>query len=454
MTHRCAPEACQSRSTDDTTDGQEVVGTGHATLRTILGLQAPWHISRVALDTSGARVDLSVEHEAGERCACPECAAALACRDHAEERVWRHLDTCQFQPFVHARVPRVDCATHGVRQVRVPWAEVRSRFTLLMERLVIDLIGQCSTVVGACRIAGITWDEAWDVMTRAVARGRARKVAHPRPYIGGDEKAFRKGHRYHTIVCDLDRSTVEFVVEDRRTESLAAYYAQLTEFQRDGVQAVAMDMWEPYIAATRAGLPAGAQKIVFDRFHVMREMTKAVDTVRKEEHRGFLRADAFAALQGLHLTVGRTWALKEALRTLWTYRQGAAVTRVFTQWYAWAVRSRLVPVQKVAGMIKRHLDGVLRFAKHPITNGVAEGLNSKIMNIKRKVGGFRNPSNFTTAIYSLWTSRPTKSGVGSGMVDLPFTAPLGIQRCGSGLDQANPRRCRRSAVNLNRSHTV
>ncbi len=156
----------------------------------------------------------------------------------------------------------------------------------------------------------------------------------------------------------------------------------------------------------------------------MREMTKAVDTVRKQEHRAFLRedgdspltktkylwlfneahlperhAETFAAVQALELKVGRAWAIKEGLRTLWTYRQPAAVRRFFTHWYGWAIRSRLDPVKKVARMIQRHLDGVLRFVKHPITNGVAEGLNSKIMSIKRKAGGFRNAQNFTTAIY-------------------------------------------------------
>jgi transposase len=286
------------------------------------------------------------------------------------------------------------------------------------------LILQCSTVTGACAIAGISWDEAWGIMQRAVARGRARKEARPIAYIGVDEKAFRKGHRYHTVVCDLDRATVEFVAEERRTESLATYYAQLTDEQQSALQAVAMDMWEPYIRATRTGLPDGDAKIVFDRFHIMRDMTKAVDTVRKQEHRAFLRAgddspltgtkylwlfseerrperhaDAFATLQALQLKVGRAWAIKEALRTLWTYRQPAAVKRFFTQWYGWAVRSRLDPVKEVAATLKRHLAGVLRFVTHPITNGVAEGLNSKIMSIKRKAGGFRNPSNFTTAIY-------------------------------------------------------
>jgi transposase len=390
---------------------------------TILGITSPWHISRVELQTDERRVDLWLEHEA-TRWPCPECETELAGFDHAEARTWRHLDTCQFQTHVHAEIPRVQCPTHGVKQVRVPWAEARSRFTLLMERLVIDLILQCSTVKGACTIAAISWDEAWGIMQRAVARGQRRKKARPITYLGVDEKAFRKGHRYHTVVCDLERSTVEFVAEDRKTESLAAYYERLTDEQQAALQAVAMDMWEPYIGATRDGLPDGAARIVFDRFHIMREMTKAVDTVRKQEHREFLRAgedspltgtkyvwlfsderrpeyyaDTFATLQALNLKVGRAWAIKEALRTLWTYRQTAAVTRFFKDWYGWAVRSRLEPVKKVAATLKRHLDGVLRFVKHPITNGVAEGLNSKIMSIKRKAGGFRNPANFTTAIY-------------------------------------------------------
>lgn len=390
---------------------------------TILGITSPWHISRVELQTHERRVDLWLEHEP-TRWPCPECGTELAGFDHADERTWRHLDTCQFQTHLHAEIPRVQCPTHGVKQVRVPWAEARSRFTLLMERLVIDLILQCSTIKGACAIAAISWDEAWGIMQRAVARGQRRKEARPITYIGVDEKAFRKGHRYHTVVCDLARSTVEFVAEDRKTESLAAYYERLTDEQKAALQAVAMDMWEPYIGATRDRLPDGEARIVFDRFHIMREMTKAVDTVRKQEHREFLRAgedspligtkyvwlfsderrpeyhaETFATLQTLNLKVGRAWAIKEALRTLWTYRQTAAVKRFFKDWYGWAVRSRLEPVKKVAATLKRHLDGVLRFVTHPITNGVAEGLNSKIMSIKRKAGGFRNPANFTTAIY-------------------------------------------------------
>jgi transposase len=293
-----------------------------------------------------------------------------------------------------------------------------------MERLIIDLIRQCSAVKGACQIARVSWDEAWGIMSRAVVRRQARKEARPIAYVGVDEKAFRKGRRYHTIVCDLGQATVEFVAEERKTASLAAYYAQLTDVQRGALRAVAMDMWEPYISATAAGLPDGDTKIVFDRFHIMRDMTKAVDTVRKQEHCAFVEdghdspltgtkylwlfgderrpvrhAQTFATLQALNLKVGRAWAINEALRTLWTYRQPAAVSRFFDRWCGWAIRSRLEPVQRVAATLKRHRSRVLRFVQHPITNGVAEGLNSKIMSIKRKAGGFRNPAHFTTAIY-------------------------------------------------------
>jgi transposase len=141
---------------------------------TILGITTPWHVARVELKTDEKRVDLWLEHEP-TRWPCPECGELLAGFDHAEERTWRHLDTCQFQTHLHAEIPRLLCPTHGVKQVRVPWAERRSRFTLLMERLLIDLIRQCSTVKGACQIAGVSWDEAWGVMSRAVARGQPVK---------------------------------------------------------------------------------------------------------------------------------------------------------------------------------------------------------------------------------------------------------------------------------------
>ncbi len=391
--------------------------------RQVLGLAKPWTVERVDLDVVGHRVDIWVEHETGAEWSCPHCGRELTCRDHAEERVWRHLDTCQFQTHLHARIPRVDCPEHGVVQVRVPWAEARSRFTLLMERLVIDVLTQCATVSGACRLLGLSWDEAWGVMERAVARGQRRKQAKVIPRFGVDEKAFRKGHNYMTVVCDLDAASVEYVAEDRTAESLEGYWKGLTQAQLEGIESVSMDMWPAYIGATLSQVPGAQDKIVFDRFHIMQHMNAAVDTVRKQEHKELLaRKDdtlkgtlhvwryarenlperhraTFAWLRSLNLKVGRAWAIKESLRALWDYTSLGWAKRFFAKWFWWATHSRLEPVREVAHLLKRHLHNILTYCKLRVTNAVAEGLNSKIMAIKRRACGYRNKEHFKIAIY-------------------------------------------------------
>lgn len=376
----------------------------------LLGLQSPWTVSRVHLDVQGQCVEVWAEHPEGAAWECPQCRERLPLYDHAEERTWRHLDSCQFQTHLHARIPRVDCEAHGVVQVTVPWAAPRSRFTLLFERLAIDVLGQCD-VSGATRILRISWDEAWGVMQRAVTRGRARKQARVMRRIGVDEKAVAKGHRYLTLVCNLDEGTVEHIAEDRKQESL------------DGIEAVAMDMWEPYIQATRAQVPDATDKIVFDRFHVMGYIGKAVDTVRKQEHRELMasgdetlkgskylwlysrenvparRREEFTALRRQELKVGRAWAIKEALRCLWQYVYPASGWKFWKQWYFWATHSRLEPIRKAAETIRRHIDNIVTYYQHPVTNAMSEGLNSQIQKIKSMACGFRNTEHFKTAIY-------------------------------------------------------
>jgi transposase len=204
-----------------------------------------------------------------------------------------------------------------------------------------------------------------------------------------------------------NRSTVEYIGDDRKQTSLDAYYQSLSQKQLAGIEAVAMDMWDPFIASTVAHVPNGQSKIVFDRFHVMKHMTDAVDQVRKEEHR-LLQAggdetlkgtkylwlfseenlpersrERFAALRARHLKTGRAWAIKESLRDLWDYRRKGWALRHWKHWYFWATHSRLKPVVKVARMIQGHLDNVLTYFDHRITNATSEGLNSKIQTIKK-----------------------------------------------------------------------
>jgi len=390
--------------------------------RYLLGIEAPWMVRKVQLDLINQRVDIWVDHAEDLRWPCPECGTLVPLYDHAMERAWRHLDSCQFMTFLHARPPRINCQEHGVRQVRLPWAEAKARFTLLFERLAIDVLRE-SDILGATRILRISWDEAWHILERAVERGLMAKEKRICSRIGIDEKSVGKGHTYMTLVCDLDTSTVEYISEDRKQTSLDGYFEGLSYEQREGIKAVALDIWDPYIASVKAHLPQAEDKIVFDRYHLMTHMGKAVDDVRKKEHRALKQMgnetltgskylwlygeenlpekheQRFSVLKQMNLKTARAWAIKESLRDLWSYTRKGWASHHFTKWYFWATHSRLEPVIETARMIHKYLHNVLTYFTHPITNAVAEGLNSKIQTIKKMAYGFRNREHFKTAIY-------------------------------------------------------
>src|SRR5213593_252649 len=160
--------------------------------RQLLGVTTPWSVERVEMDVPHLRVDVYLEHASGARFMCPECGVELSVYDHTDERTWRHLDSCHFQTLLHARPPRVQCPAHGVRQARLPWAEPNSRFTLLFERLAIDVLTE-TDVSGAARLLRLSWDEAWHLMDRAVARGLAQRPVTVPAHLGVDEKAAGRG---------------------------------------------------------------------------------------------------------------------------------------------------------------------------------------------------------------------------------------------------------------------
>ena len=168
-----------------------------------------------------------------------------------------------------------------------------------------------------------------------------------------------------------------------------------------------MDMWDPFVASTKEHLSDGANKIVFDRYHIMTHMLKAVDQVRKSEHRQ-LQADdddtlkgtkylwlfsqenlpqkweeRFELLRAMHLQTGRAWAIKEALRELWSYEKKGWALRYWKWWYYWATHSRLPSVVQAARTIQTHLANVLTYFDHRITNATSEGINSKIQTLKK-----------------------------------------------------------------------
>src|SRR4030042_4136985 len=249
----------------------------------ILGIKPPWYVKQVSMDEAAQRIDIYVDHEKEIRVRCPECGKFYGMYDHAPERVYRHLNTCQMETHIHVRPPRVNCPIHGVKQIDSEMGENGSDMTYAFESLVIRVAQECS-IEATARLCGLSWDRGWNALQRAVDRGRARKEHRIPSRIGVDEKSIAKGHKYESLVYDIDAGTVEFVWGDRGQESLESYYQQFTKKELSGVKAVAMDMWDPYIAATKAYVPDAAEKIVFDRFHVMKHVLAAVDEVRKSEH--------------------------------------------------------------------------------------------------------------------------------------------------------------------------
>ena len=382
----------------------------------------PWQVKKVTLKRSESQVEVEVECTESVW-ACAKCQQRMHVHEW-ERRQWRHLDSCQFQTILVAEVPRVKCPEHGTQTVAVPWAEKYTRFTRLFERFAIDVLTECS-IDGAREILGISWDEADGIKQRAVKRGLARKQPEVMARLCVDEKSVGVGHQYMTIVAQVTpgaSARVEYVGEDRTQASLDEFWKGLTAKQLAGVEAVAMDMWEPYMRSTLAAVPGAAEKVVHDPFHLVQYMNKAVNDVRKAEHRRLLEqgdeiltgtrqlwlygvenvpapvAKQFEQLKTINLQTSRAWAIKEVFRGFWLCADKKHAQRHFDQWYGWAIRSRLKPVKKVARMFKQHLANILTFFTHRLTNGPIEGLNNKIQGLIKKAFGYRNKERFKTDV--------------------------------------------------------
>lgn len=386
-----------------------------------LRLRSPWYVERVEFSDPAEEVYVIVSHRAG-RWRCPECGGKASLHDHAPERIWRHLNTLQFATFVRARMPRVSCDEHGVLTVSPPWSEKHSRHTKSFESLVIELYGEMSGTA-LCRHLRISWSTMWAIVSRAVHRGLARREQRPLRYIGIDEKAIARRHRYVTVVCDLDRRKVEWVGIGRDSETLNEFFQNLPVERLESIEGIATDMWPAYHLSIANHVPGGVAKIVYDRFHAMQVVTSALDRIRKSEQRS-LAASGDASLKGTRwvwLTspdkmsqrmlerlklvrsvatkTARGWSLKEAFAELWRLPSRAAAQSYFRRWYNWAVRAQLPPMAQAARKIARNVDHLLAYYLHPITSALNESLNAQIETIKRMANGIRNPEHFRLAIY-------------------------------------------------------
>jgi len=389
----------------------------------ILGLDSPWQVTGVELDIEEVSVWVLVGYDPGQASfACPECGEPCAVYDHREERVWRHLDSCQFRTYLRCRLPRVTCAEHGVQTVRVSWCEPQSRFTQLFERFAISVLLATKVQSRAAALLRLSAGQVRDLMERSVVRGMARRDHDETlPHLSLDEKSFHHGHNYITVLGDSQGSRVLDVTEGRTLEGTRDLLTNaLSQEQLQNVESVSMDMWAGFMGAREQVLPTA--DTVHDRFHVSGYLNEAVDRTRRAEHRDLTKHKdtvlnkakylwlkneenltdkqraAFEGLSSLDLETAKAWAFKESFRQFFTCQTIYGAQTFFHRWYEAVVALDNAHLTKVAHMLKGHLDGLLAYIKHRVTNAIAEGMNAQIQQIKAAARGFRRFSSFRTAI--------------------------------------------------------
>ena len=329
----------------------------------------------------------------------------------------------QFETIIVARVPRVRRPDGRTEMVQVPWAQSRSRWTLMFEGIAVRVLQNSRSVTQACELLRLDWSSAHRIMERAVERGMERRNLEEVRCIGMDEKSFRRGHDYISTMVDLNGEAprVLEVAAGRDIHAAKELLTSLPEPVRENIEAVAMDMSASYDAAARDVLPKA--DIVHDRFHVSKLLGDAVDKVRRGEtkellavgdkrlvgtryiwlyHPDELKVDQLKQVNELfevqHLRTARAYYHRLRFMDFWSQPDIGEGQRFFARWFHEALQSCLAPVIKVAHTLQSHLLGLLTYFRHKITNAMTEGFNSTIQSLKASARGFRNFENYRIRI--------------------------------------------------------
>ncbi len=389
-----------------------------ALFKAALGLTEPWQVTSVEFDPAAKRLDLRIDFGRGATFCCPECGrSGLKARD-TEEKTWRHMDFFQHRAFLTARVPRVECPEHKVRQVALPWARERSGFTLLFEALVMAMVKEMP-VKAVAALVGEYDKRIWRIVHHYVDQAVEAQDLSTVERVGIDETSSRRGHEYVSVFADLDEHRGVFCVEGRDHATVQAFSLFLETHGGDParVSEVCQDMSEAFLKGTLTYLPKA--EITFDRYHVRSHLSKAVDEVRREEsqhHRELLKntrymwlkrpanltekqRDLLDELLAQPLQTVRAYTLAQQFDSFYELDDPDTAEEFLRRWIAEVDRSRLEPLQKFARMLEDHWLGVIRWHHSRVSNGLLEGLNSLIQAAKRRARGYRTNRNFITMIY-------------------------------------------------------
>ena len=210
---------------------------------TLLYIENPWEVSDVSMLPDESEIVISIEYT-GTAAPCKECNRQLSIYDRRGGRKWRHLDMCQMRTMLCCSVPRVNCPDHGVKTISVPWADSSSRFTSHFESFAIELLSATKNQTKTSKLLRISFDSINTIMHKAVQRGLQRRDSDALiRTLGIDEKSFQRGHKYVTVVSDIDnRRVIDVCLNRTQNATKAILKSSLSTKQRDSVEAVCIDM--------------------------------------------------------------------------------------------------------------------------------------------------------------------------------------------------------------------
>jgi len=334
--------------------------------------------------------------------------------DRRTRRV-RDLACGDMRIYLEFEVRRVQCRSCGkVKRERLEFLADNPFYTKRFSHYVGRRC-RSTTIKDLAKELHLDWDTV-KILEKQYMQAQLAKVGTPGPKaIGIDEISIRKGHDYRIVVSDLlRRRPIWFGGEDRKEASMALFYDWLGEKKTKGVRLAVMDMWKPFRNVTVARAPQAA--ILFDKFHIMRHLGKALDEVRKSEYRrlsghdrSYIKGQKYTLLshrENLTLAgrqnlrkllaankrLNTAYLLKESFGQLWDYEREGWARRFFDNWRASLKWQRLKPYEKFAELIERHWDGIAAYCKpeNKVSLGFVEGLNNKIRVIQRRAYGLRD----------------------------------------------------------------
>jgi len=373
----------------------------------LLNFGADWKVREVESIPETDEVDIYVEY-----------VGKAKVYDYAPPRRWRHLDMLQYKTFINAALPRVRMEDGKVKTLFPPWADKNERHSYLFEIAVIGLLLATKNQTQTMKLMRCSFDVVNRILHNASERGMERRKAEKGKIkrVGIDEKSFRKGHRYASILSDTEGGRV-LEVEEHRTKKACGKLLEkgLTVEQRNQIEEISMDMWEWFRVAAEEKIPQA--EIVHDKFHLIKYLNEAIDKVRRREVKEHeeLKESRYALLKNeenltqkqrikfeeirkANFEVSRAWEARENFKEIFTNKTLEESQIIFEEWHQAVKNSVIKEVIKVAEMFANHLRGVLNAMIGDVSNAIAERLNGKIQLLKAVGRGYRKFTNFRSAI--------------------------------------------------------